>query len=369
MSEIWSWMNETLGGFRNCFSRNRAFRTFVLLTLAMIAKQDDLGVTSLIRAISAPPSFYLCSLAFLSAKSWDLFTFWLRWVSIVRDSGLMMTRDGRIFMMADATKQSKESRKSPGTKKLFQESEDSSKPQYINGLFFGCVSVMLESAGKMFSCPLSCTIHDGVQPILEWVESVCEGMTHPERIVYEACVAAEEMGRETWLLMDRYFFCMPAILMLNAAPGGHLVHILTRCKNNVSAHYFPAPRKGRGRPASKGEKVSLKTFFKDMSKFQTKELSYYGVKRKVSFYSIVLLKGNCSVDLTPILFVMTKVGLQESIFATTDINAKPEDVIEYYCLRFKIETMLFDKLHNMVYPTNSFMLLKQEEALCNYAAA
>ncbi|MDR1643887.1 MAG: hypothetical protein LBT59_29670 [Clostridiales bacterium] len=332
-------MSETLNGFRSCFSRSRAFHIFVILTLAMIAKQDDLGVTSLIRAVGAPPSFYLCALAFLSAESWELATFWLKWVSIVSESNLMMVENGRIFLIADATKQSKESRKSPGVKKLFQESEDSSKPQYINGLFFGCVSVLLRGGGKMFSCPLSCTIHDGVQPVLEWVESAVEGMTHPERIVWEACAAAEEMGKEAWLLMDRYFFCMPAILMLNTAPGGNKVHIITRCKKNCTGYYMPAPHTGPGRPASKGARVSLMELFSDMTKFKTKDLNYYGTKRKVSFFSIVLLKGRCTKELTPILFVLSKVGITKSIFATTDINANPEDIIEYYCLRFKIETM------------------------------
>jgi len=55
---------------------------------------------------------------------------------------------GRAVLVGDRVKQAKEGRFMPGVKKLFQESEDSSKPEYIFGHMFGGLGILAGSLSK-----------------------------------------------------------------------------------------------------------------------------------------------------------------------------------------------------------------------------
>jgi hypothetical protein len=114
MREIWVWAGETLGGFRSCFSRSRAFRIFLAIAMAAITRQDDLGLASLIRAVSACPGFHMRALAFMSASSWSPGAIWMKRAPIAGKSGLLLEDGmGRARLAADASKRRKESRRAP----------------------------------------------------------------------------------------------------------------------------------------------------------------------------------------------------------------------------------------------------------------
>jgi hypothetical protein len=55
---------------------------------------------------------------------------------------------------------------------------------------------LTSAQGKLFCTPLCCKIHGGIQPVLEWSDSAFKNLTHPQRIVKEACMAAQIIGRE-----------------------------------------------------------------------------------------------------------------------------------------------------------------------------
>jgi hypothetical protein len=68
--------------------------------------------------------------------------------------------------MGDGVKQSKEARKMPRVKKLHQESENSSKAEYIFGNLLGGRGVVVGDCKKFLCIPLFLKIHDGVKVIL-----------------------------------------------------------------------------------------------------------------------------------------------------------------------------------------------------------
>jgi len=51
---------------------------------------------------------------------------------------------GKPVYVGDGIKVSKEGRKMPGVKRLHQESDNTSKPDWIRGHYFGCLSLLLE---------------------------------------------------------------------------------------------------------------------------------------------------------------------------------------------------------------------------------
>ncbi len=66
----------------------------------------------------------------------------------------------------------------PGVKKLFQESEDSSKPEYIFGHMFGGLGILAGSLSKWFCIPLRFNIQDGLRQTFGWAGASVSLSTH-----------------------------------------------------------------------------------------------------------------------------------------------------------------------------------------------
>lgn len=76
--------------------------------------------------------------------------------------------NNHVLLVGDGTKQAKESRRMPGVKKLAQESEDSSKAEYIFGQMFGCIGAIITNGLNMFCIPLEMSIQDGLKETADW---------------------------------------------------------------------------------------------------------------------------------------------------------------------------------------------------------
>jgi hypothetical protein len=70
-----------------------------------------------------------------------------------------------------------------GVKKLFQESENNSKPEYIFGHLFGAVGLLAGDAGRCFSIPLRISIQDGLRTAALWDGSGIPGGSHVVQMV------------------------------------------------------------------------------------------------------------------------------------------------------------------------------------------
>ena len=62
----------------------------------------------------------------------------------------------------------KEARHMPGVRKLCQESEESSKPQFIHGHMFGGIGAAIGNHLNSFCIPLDLTIQDGLRETASW---------------------------------------------------------------------------------------------------------------------------------------------------------------------------------------------------------
>ncbi|MCE5220600.1 MAG: hypothetical protein LLF98_04840 [Clostridium sp.] len=80
-------------------------------------------------------------------------------------TSLICKEDSVTILVGDGVKASKEARKMPGVKKLHQESENSSKGEYIFGHMFGGIGVLAGNSSKMFCIPLFINLQDGVKTI------------------------------------------------------------------------------------------------------------------------------------------------------------------------------------------------------------
>ena len=326
--------------FRKCFTRKAAFRWFVILLITFILRDDHLGVTSAIRLFVLDASRYYGALHFFRSKAWSSENVRQKWYGIVHTSGKVVQVNGKTILAGDGVKQSKEGRRMPGVKKLHQDSEDQSKAEYIFGHFFGAVGVLVGTAAHTLCLPLKINIQDGLQEAASWRNSSISSASHVVQMIENGYDAAKTFG-ESILLLDRYFLAVPGLRKLqtlNTSKAGHRLELVTKAKTNCTAYLEPEPRKSgqRGRTRKKGDVVKLASLFRNVSEFKETAVMIYGKSCAVKYMSIDLLWGKGIYQ--KMRFVLVILGEQQSILVSTDLHLTPEQIIELYALRFKIES-------------------------------
>ena len=324
--------------FESCFSRKASFRWFVTITIGFMLRSDKLGITSVIRDLALNPGCYESMLHFFRSSSWSLEGIRNRWLSAVRKYAPLYMEGNFHVLVGDGVKQSKEGRRMPGVKKLFQESENSAKPEYIHGHMFGGLGILAGSVRNWACIPLSIRLHDGLQAAREWKGASVSSASHVVQMVEDAYRAALVFG-DSLLLLDRYFLTVPALEKLKSlsSSGDVRMEIVTKAKKSCTAYEKPGPRKpGRGRPPKKGTTVHLKElFFSYKEKFQEAEVELYGKKETIRYYCIDLLWGKKLYQ--ELRFVLVEMNGIQSILASTDLTLSPLSIIRLYSYRFRIE--------------------------------
>ena len=324
--------------FESCFSRRAAFRWFVDIIAGLMLRSDKLGVTSIIRDLALAPGCYESMLHFFRASSWSLPDIRKRWFSAVSQYAPLYKEGGLHVLVGDGVKQSKEGRRMPGVKKLFQESENSAKPEYIHGHMFGGLGILAGNIRNWACIPLSIRLHDGLQAAREWKGASVSATSHVVQMVEDAYLAALTFG-DSLLLPDRYFLTVPALEKLKSLNDSGNVHmdIVTKAKKSCTAYQKPGPRKpGRGRPPKKGAAVHLKELFvSHAGQFQETEVELYGKKEKIRYYCIDLLWGQKLYQ--ELRFVLVEMDGSQSILASTSVVLNPLSIIRLYSYRFQIE--------------------------------
>ncbi len=325
--------------FRKCFSREAAFNWFAVIVVGLMVRTDNLGVTSVIRSLNLSTS-YVCLIGFFRSKAWSLKGLSQKWCEIVKEYAPLERHDGRVILIGDGVKQSKEGRRMPGVKRHHQESENAGKAASMYGHLFGGVGIVAGREGKRFCIPLALRLHDGVKTIFGWGNEPERQASHVVEMVRLACDTAKSFGKAI-LLLDRYFLTVPALQALAEAEtdSAGCMHIVTKAKSNCVAYLPAGERTGKkGRPRLKGERVQLAGMFSsNRDSFVTADIFLYGKKEKISYYSMDLLWGKGLYR--NLRFVLVEMGGIRSILASTDLSLTAIDIIQLYSKRFSIESM------------------------------
>ena len=335
-----NFIDKVLCHFESCFSRKASFCWFVTITVGFMLRSDKLGVTSVIRDLALSPHCYLSMIHFFRASSWSLDTIRRCWFSAVKQYSPLYTEGPFHVLVGDGVKQAKEGRRMPGVKKLFQESENSSKPEFIHGHMFGGLGILAGNPGSWACVPLSIRLHDGLQDIHGWNRASLPPASHVLKMVGDAYRAAQTFG-DCLLLLDRYFLTVPALKTLNAlnCAGAVRLEIVTKAKRSCTAFEKPAPGKpGRGRPRKKGDAVHLKELFAShKEQFAETRMELYGKQETIRYYCVDLLWGQKLYQ--ELRFVLVEMGGVQSILASTSLELEPLSIIRLYSYRFRIECM------------------------------
>ena len=335
-------LEQILKEFRPCFSREAAFKWFVIVIMGLIVRQDHLGVTSIIRELLLNPDCYETLIHFFRSKAWTTDRLRSCWYHYLSEHAPLYKVKGRVVLAGDGVKQSKEGYHMPGVKKMVQESETQSKGEFIFGHLFGAVGVIIGRRAQKFCLPLKVNIQDGIRTAAEWTDSTISAENHILQMIRNGFEAAATFGKSV-LLLDRYFLSVPALQLLNKLNEERkeeLLTIVTMAKKNCIAYKAP-PKKmegQRGRPRKKGDPVKLNSLFTDpKKKFRKATVTAYGEKKKVEYYCVNLLWGQKHYQ--ELRFVLVKWDGITNILVTTDLTLAPTAVIELYAWRAKIEGM------------------------------
>ena len=329
-------INDILMGFRSCFSRRAAFEWFVVIVAGLLVRTDNLGVTSVMRALLLS-SDYMGLIGFFRSSAWTLERLTTKWCLSVKENTTLVKHEDAVVMVTDGVKKAKEGRRMPGVKRHHQESENSSKAEYIWGHLFGGVGILAEKAGKCFCVPLAMRLRDGVKTIFEWDEPEERQDSHVVESIKLSYQTAVHFTKAV-LLMDRLYLTVPALRTLDELNGnGQVMQIVTTAKRNCTAYQEPGARTGKpGRPRKRGAAVKLASLF-ETALFSTAKITLYGKREDVRYHCVDLLWGQGLYK--KLRFVLVEYGNTRAILVTTDLTMNPLDIIRLYGKRFGIEVM------------------------------
>jgi hypothetical protein len=327
---LWIYWWNLVCQLRPACARTRSFLWMALCLAGLTIRKDLLGVTSIVRSLGLTPACYDRLLDFFHSPALDLEKLTRAWCALTfRFYPAILRVNGRPVLVGDGLKVPKAGRKMPSVKKLHQQSESNTKPEYIFGHSCQAIAVLAQAWSSVFAVPLVCRIHEGL---------VFSNRDH-RSLLDKMVLLLDSLGlpEQCYFVADAYYAAGKIVRGLLA--HGH--HLITRVKS-TSVAFFPAlppppnrPRR-RGRPRKYGKKIRVAALLKGADPLQEASSPVYGEQAvTLRFRTVDLLWRPVGVLVRFVVVDHPWRGIL--LLMCTDLTLAPLDIIRIYGLRFKIE--------------------------------
>ena len=327
---------------RPACARLRTFLWMALVLAGFSIRSECAGVTSFVRALWLRKQTYHLLLHFFHTPALAIHKLTRLWVTLALKLFTPLVVNGRLICVADGLKVPKEGRKMPAVKKLFQESGNNSKAEFIFGHSFQALGLLVRGPLRhVVSVPLASRIHEGIQNA---PAPKPRRRSLLDKLAGLFLAIAQQLPRRAYLLADAYYASRKIILPL--LDSGH--HLVTRARSNTVAYRrAPLPRKKRrGRPRIYGAKVQLRKLWSQKKHFKTAPSPVYGERGVEIRYRVLDLLWRPVGRL--VRFVLVKHPTRgRMILLCTDLHLDPVRIVELYGYRFKIEASFKQALHTL----------------------
>src|SRR6516162_11766595 len=245
--------------------------------------------------------------------------------------------NGRLVLVGDGIKVAKRGKKMPAVKLLHQQSNCSTKPEYIMGHSLQAIALLVNAVSSVFAVPLAIRIHEG----LVW-------SNRDKRTLLDKMLALIQ----SLMITGPYYFVADAYYAAGKMVNGLLKqgsHLVSRVKSNAVA-FLPAepqtgPRK-RGRPKRYGKKIKLKSLLSDVKSMEELVSPVYGEHGVKIRYRVRDLLWRPVGQLVRFVAVVHPTR-GPIVLMTTDLSLGAIDIIRIYGLRFKIEHTFRQAAHQI----------------------
>lgn len=326
--ELWVEWWKLVSQFRPVFSRTRTFIWFCVALAATCVRNDLIGVTSMVRTMGLKVPCYDRLLDYFHSKALNIDELTRLWTRLILSllKPLLYEVQGRIILVADGIKVAKTGRKMPAVKKLHQESDNNTKPEFIFGHSCQAVGLIVRAASSFIAIPLASRIHEGVVFSNRYHQSLLDKLVQ--------LISSLAIPLPFYLVADTYYASAKIIHPLLMAKQ----HLITAVRSNAVAYGAPAlvslPR--RGRPRMYGKKITLKALFKDEGAFDSAKSPVYGETNVILRYCVWDLYWKPIGHLVRFVLVIHPTRGRK-VFLSTDLSLTGLQIIELYGVRFKIE--------------------------------
>lgn len=193
---------------------------------------------------------------------------------------------------------------------------------------------MTQGLSTYFAIPLLGKIHEGLR--------LCSGDSRTLLDKMIELLIELKLAEGFYFVGDKYYCSGRFMKQLI----GKNIHIVTMMKRNAVAYFLPIEptTKRRGRPATYGPSIKLFSLFDTQPPFITTLMP--GHSKLLIEYCVIQLLWRPLGQLVQFVLVRhPEKGL--SIIMSTDLKADPLSLILIYCLRFKIEVLFKQAVHQV----------------------
>ena len=336
---LWREWLACVGELRSACARTRTYGWMVLVLVGLSVRSDLAGVTSVVRAVWLQPRTYRRLLHLFHSPALDLDKLTAGWIRLVLRLFRPLRLGSRLVFVADGIKVPKEGRQMPAVKKLFQQSENNSKPTFIFGHSFEAIGLLVQGAlGQVACVPLLSRIQEGL------VFSNRDKRTLLDKFVRLFLSITPLLEQPAIVVADALYCTQKVIRPL--LKNGH--HLITRMKSNAVLYQLAEVPKirSRGRPRIYGDKLRIRDLWSQTHRFQAAKSPVYGEGQiEIRYFSLDLLWRPVG-RLVRVVFVRHP-SRGRIVLLSSDTSLDPLQVLALYGYRFKIEVGFRQALYTL----------------------